>query len=119
MSRNTLPAVALLTLLSASPALAEPFVVNCAPGQRAVVQNEPVRGEHVTRVTCAGSSYRPAWSHPRYDVRRRTAANRALVIGGSAAAGAGIGGIVRGGKGALIGAALGGGAASLVEGLRR
>ena len=39
----------------------------------------------------------------------------AMVIGGSTAAGAGIGGIVGGKKGALIGAAIGGGASTLYE----
>jgi len=41
------------------------------------------------------------------------------VIGGSAASGAGVGGIFGGKKGALIGAALGGGAASIYEATRR
>jgi hypothetical protein len=43
----------------------------------------------------------------------------ALIVGGGAGTGAGIGGIVDGKKGALIGAALGGGVASLYEGAHR
>ena len=43
----------------------------------------------------------------------------AMVIGGSTAGGAGVGGIVGGKKGALIGAALGGGAASIYEASKR
>ena len=43
----------------------------------------------------------------------------AMVIGGSTAGGAGVGGIVVGKKGALIGAALGGGAASIYEATKR
>ena len=43
----------------------------------------------------------------------------ALIIGGSAASGAGVGAIVGGKKGALIGAALGGGASSIYEATRR
>jgi hypothetical protein len=43
----------------------------------------------------------------------------AMIIGGSAASGAGVGGIVKGQKGALIGAAIGGGAASIYEATRR
>jgi hypothetical protein len=39
----------------------------------------------------------------------------ALMIGGSSAAGAGLGGIFGGKKGALIGAAIGGGASTLFE----
>jgi hypothetical protein len=43
----------------------------------------------------------------------------ALVIGGSTAAGAGIGGIVGGKKGALIGAAIGGGGSTIFESLKK
>jgi hypothetical protein len=43
----------------------------------------------------------------------------AMIIGGSAAGGAGVGGIAGGKKGALIGAAIGGGAASIYEATRR
>ena len=43
----------------------------------------------------------------------------ALVIGGSSAAGAGVGGLISGKKGALVGAALGGGAASIYEATKR
>jgi hypothetical protein len=44
---------------------------------------------------------------------------RALIIGGSAASGAGIGGLVGGKKGALIGAAIGGGGSSIYEATRK
>lgn len=114
-------AVAVVTLLSTGPALAGPLVVNCGPGQRAVVQSDRVRGEHVTSVACVSTASQ-SWSRDdaryRIEHRRRSAAQKALVIGGSAATGAGIGGIVKGGKGALIGAAIGGGAASIIEGVR-
>jgi hypothetical protein len=43
----------------------------------------------------------------------------ALIIGGSTASGAGVGAIVGGKKGALAGAAIGGGAASIYEATRR
>lgn len=60
----------------------------------------------------------------RVVVRERTSPRRswgktALVIGGSTASGAGVGGIVGGKNGALIGAAIGGGAASIYEATRR
>ena len=42
-----------------------------------------------------------------------------MIIGGSAAGGAGVGGILGGKKGALIGAAIGGGAASIYEATQR
>ena len=50
---------------------------------------------------------------------QRSMAKTALIIGGSAASGAGVGGIVGGKKGALLGAAIGGGAASIYEASRR
>jgi len=50
---------------------------------------------------------------------QRSKTKTALIIGGSAASGAGVGGMVGGKKGALIGAALGGGAASIYEATRR
>ena len=43
----------------------------------------------------------------------------ALIIGGAAASGAGVGAVVDGKKGAMIGAAIGGGAASIYEATRR
>ena len=43
----------------------------------------------------------------------------AMIVGGSAATGAGIGGLIGGGKGAMIGAAIGGGGAAIYEGTRR
>jgi len=49
----------------------------------------------------------------------RSKTKTALVIGGSAASGAGLGGLLGGKKGALVGAALGGGAASIYEATRR
>jgi hypothetical protein len=54
-----------------------------------------------------------ASSRPRYVVRRRSKAKSAAIIGGSAAAGAGIGALAGGGKGAGIGA-IAGGAAGLI-----
>ena len=50
---------------------------------------------------------------------QRSWAKTALVVGGSTASGAGVGGLVGGKKGALVGAALGGGAASIYEATRR
>jgi len=54
------------------------------------------------------------------DVRpQRSKTKTIMVIGGSAASGAGLGGLIGGKKGALVGAALGGGAASIYEATRR
>ena len=63
--------------------------------------------------------YREAAPAPRVETRHRSIAKTALVIGGSTAGAAGLGGLVGGKKGALIGAALGGGAASIYEATRR
>jgi len=51
--------------------------------------------------------------------RGRDWAKTAMVIGGTSAAGAGLGAIFGGKKGALIGAAIGGGGASLYEARKR
>jgi hypothetical protein len=51
--------------------------------------------------------------------KKRSWQKSALIIGGSAASGAAVGGMVDGKKGALIGAALGGGAASIFEAVKR
>jgi hypothetical protein len=50
---------------------------------------------------------------------RRSWGKTGLIVGGAAASGAGVGAIVDGKKGALIGAAIGGGAASIYEATRR
>lgn len=67
--------------------------------------------------------YRTAPIQERVVVERapekRSWKKAALIIGGSSAAGAGVGGIVDGKKGALIGAAIGGGAASIYEATKR
>jgi hypothetical protein len=66
------------------------------------------------RVTTVARTSGPA---PRRVVRssRRDWKKTAMVIGGSTAAGAGLGAIFGGKKGALIGAAIGGGAGTLFE----
>jgi hypothetical protein len=61
----------------------------------------------------------PAPTYREETAPRRSLAKTALIIGGSAASGAGVGGIVGGKKGALLGAAIGGGAASIYEASRR
>lgn len=115
-------------------------LVQCEPGQHAVVNTSAVGGRTVTAVECvadlAGPRYQPApaYGAARPAVVRRVAApvdvsddeavaqrptrswqKRALVIGGSSGAGAGIGALIGGKKGALIGAAIGGGAGTVYE----
>jgi hypothetical protein len=116
-------------------------VVQCAPGQRAVMsQRHTYRGTQ-TVARCVGSrrfvndgygrrsyarsdrydSYRPVGRRSSYYERghRRSKTKTTLMIAGSAATGAGVGGALRGKKGALIGAAIGGGAASIYEAAKR
>ena len=123
--KYTLPtAAAALTLLFSSPVIAAPVLVRCGSGQHAIVRDGFVHGERITRVACVGGNgyrerYRTRYTAHRIERRHRSWGKSALIIGGSAGTGAGIGGIVDGRKGALIGAAIGGGAASLYEGGRR
>ena len=115
-------AAGIVTLTCGSQAFAGPTVVTCGSGQRAIVRSTFVRGETVTRVACVGSGYRTAtYRTARYrsEQRHRSWQKSALIIGGSTATGAGIGGLVHGKTGALVGAALGGGASSIYEGARR
>ena len=80
-------------------------------GQRTIVAPR----QTVSRAASAAPAvYRNADVQPR-----RSITKTALIIGGSAASGAGVGGIVGGKKGALLGAAIGGGAASIYEATRR
>jgi hypothetical protein len=116
------------------------LVVRCAPGQRAVMsQRQTYRGSQ-TVARCVGSrrsvevregrryyarsddyGYRPVARRSRYynDRHRRSKTKTTLMIAGSAATGAGVGGALKGKKGALIGAAIGGGAASIYEAAKR
>ena len=121
--RMMLPTAA-LTLLCGAQAFADPIVVACRPGEHAIVRNALVGGERVTRVQCAsnGSGYRTAAYRTQSETPRRARRSwgkSALIIGGSAGTGAGIGGMLKGKKGALVGAALGGGVGSLYEGAKR
>jgi len=118
---------AMMTLVCSSQASAERVIVSCAAGQRAVVR--AANGNGSTRVACVRSSPRSSAYRTRYaseyrtryttERPRRSWGKSALMIGGSAGTGAGVGAIVKGKRGALIGAALGGGAASIYESAKR
>ena len=76
------------------------------------------------RVTPTRTVYRTAAPAQERAVVQRERSRRpwqktAMIIGGSTAGGAGVGGIMGGKKGALIGAAIGGGAASIYEATKR
>lgn len=91
------------------------------------VSNAPVAAApRVVRTKAPRTVYRAAERPAQTVVYRdeevrpeRTKTKTALIIGGSAASGAGVGAIFGGKKGALIGAAIGGGAASIYEASRR
>ena len=113
---------AVLSLICGTQAFAGQVVVSCGSGQHAVVREASLRGDSVTRVQCVSDgNYRSSTYRTRYTTERprRSWGKSALTIAGGVGTGAGIGGIVHGKKGALIGAALGGGAASIYEGARR
>ena len=121
--------------------------VRCEAGQHAVVNQSVIDGGTVTSVSCAadalapiGAPARAAYYQPvayqsapvarpavvRNDApvaverkAKRSWQKRAMVIGGSSGAGAGIGALIGGKKGALIGAAMGGGAATIYESTKR
>jgi hypothetical protein len=84
---------------------AAPAVVRQAPATRTVYRTAAPAQEE--RVVVERTSPQRSW------------AKTAMVIGGSSAAGAGVGGIMGGKRGALVGAAIGGGAASIYEASRR
>ena len=146
-------APALRTALTNAPTL-----VDCEPGQRAVLQQTLIDGRQIARVACVTEQPAPVMaygtpvayvdprassfqsdivqqppvqtvvSRPRVtrvsSVRREAEPRRswkktALVIGGSTAGAAGLGGLIGGKKGALIGAGVGGGAAAIYEAMKR
>ena len=101
-------------------------VVECAPGQRAVMAQRRVNGTTQVVARCEGTARAVRASsvsraNGRYvePVPRRTKTKTALMIAGSAATGAGVGGALKGKKGAIIGAAIGGGSASIYEASKR
>src|SRR5260370_42468293 len=83
--RALMPAAALIASLSGASAFAEPVVVSCGAGHRAIVHDTFVRGERVTNVSCA-----PTYRAARYYRRpHRSWGKSALVIGGAPAPGRG------------------------------
>jgi hypothetical protein len=77
------------------------------PAPPAATEARPVR--------TAANSPAAARQVVRFEQPRRNWKKTALLIGGSTAGGAGLGGIFGGKKGALIGAAIGGGASTIYE----
>ncbi len=96
------------------PAAQPTFSVPPAPA----IIHERVAQQSVAPASVAPTVIREA---PRVDTppHGRSWQKTAMVIGGSAAAGAGVGGLVGGRKGALLGAAIGGGASTIFESTKR
>jgi hypothetical protein len=120
-------------------------VVECGRGQRAVMEQRQFNGRTRVVARCKGArdrgvvyddygrSFRPRESAYgvyapvarrstapyAYREPRRSNTKSALMIAGAAAAGAGVGGALKGTTGALVGAAIGGGSASLYEAAKR
>jgi hypothetical protein len=92
----------------ASPAYSHPAAVS----PMTIPQVQPVQAVRTVEVEPAPRRVvtRTVERAPRRDWKKT-----ALVIGGSTAAGAGLGGIFGGKKGALIGAAIGGGASTIYQ----
>ena len=88
------------------PVAAQPAVIQRPAARQTVYRTQPVQQRVVVERDEPVRSGR-SWQ------------KTAMIIGGSAAGGAGVGGIAGGKKGALIGAAIGGGAASIYEATRR
>jgi hypothetical protein len=89
-------------------------VVECGPGQRAVMQQRRVSSGSQLVARCVSARAARVERAPQ-----RSKTKSALMIAGSAATGAGVGGALKGKKGALIGAAVGGGSASIYEAVKR
>jgi hypothetical protein len=110
----------------AFPTAATPMGFVTTPGY-ATAQTVAAPAPTVVRQTAPARVYRTAApAQERVVVRevedarpQRSWAKTAMIVGGSAASGAGVGGLMGGKKGALVGAAIGGGAASIYEATRR
>jgi hypothetical protein len=109
---------------SPTPQLSAPLVLaspTAAPTPvQPVSRKEPVSSARSAARRTTTRTDREAREDARSEIQSdRPWSKTALIIGGSAASGAGVGAIVDGKKGALIGAAIGGGAASIYEATRR
>ena len=91
---------------TALPATTTPVAYTSpAPVRRTVSRPAPVRERQVVREEQVSD--------------KRSWGKTAMIVGGSTAGGAGLGGLIGGKKGALIGAAIGGGAATIYEAKQR
>lgn len=113
-----------VTCITRNSAYASPYAPQAAYAQPVGYAQQPVyRDEIVTRRPVARTRTVSQTARQRTIEDRRESdrswGKTAMVIGGSSGAGAGIGGLIAGKKGALIGAAIGGGAATIYEARKR
>lgn len=113
-----------VTCITRNSAYASPYAPQAAYAQPVGYAQQPVyRDEIVTRRPAARTRTVSQTARQRTIEDRRESdrswGKTAMVIGGSSGAGAGIGGLIAGKKGALIGAAIGGGAATIYEARKR
>jgi hypothetical protein len=104
-----------VTPAAQTPGVVSPLQSGFVPVSQRSIEMAPIAPQRTV--------YRSAAPAPTRVVTRersgRSWQKTAMVIGGSTAGGAGLGGIIGGKKGALIGAALGGGASSIYEATKR
>ena len=102
-------------------AYAQPVGYAPQPVYRDYVQeaNTVTRPVTRTRVVSQPARQRVTTARREAESEERSWGKTAMIIGGSSGAGAGIGGLIAGKKGALIGAAIGGGAATVYEARKR
>ncbi len=110
-----LPGYAYPYQVVASAASAEPLPVPVNTVQQPISRRAVYDVAPAERMTAPVSPVPRRAVHPSVRAPRRDWKKTALVIGGSSATGAGVGAIFGGKKGALIGAAIGGGASTLWE----
>jgi hypothetical protein len=122
----TVQASALKPLGYGQAATAQPVAFTSSPAPAHAVYTSPEPARVVYAPAPARTVYQTVESRPAatrtvvQETRpKRSWQKSAMVIGGSAGAGAGVGALIGGKKGALIGTALGGGAASIYEATRR
>ena len=106
-------------IVPVTPSAQPAGVRSLQPGFVPVAQQVPVARQVVAPQRTVYRAAAPAQERVVTRQSGRSWKKTAMVIGGSTAGAAGVGAIVGGKKGALIGAALGGGAASIYEATKR
>ena len=101
------------------PAAPYGYAYPTAPNGYGYPAAQPIAVSQVRPVQTVQTAPAPRRSVVRSDRPRRDWGKAALIIGGSTAGGAGLGGIFGGKKGALIGAAIGGGASTIYEATKK